>query len=156
MDATDESARLKDTMHRHRTILLIEDEADEALLIQRALADAGVKNPVQTARSSAEALSLMRGFGTSALPGLVLLDVRVSGQNGLEVLRWLREHPDVRCNLVVVVLIATAAEEEIRMAYEMGAHSCLVKPVDYEELVAALLRLKEYWLNFNLLPGDLS
>jgi two-component system, response regulator len=143
-------------MHRRRTILLIENEADEALLIQRALADARVKNPVQTVRSSSEALSLLRGSGTNALPGLVLLDVRVSGQHGLEVLRWLREHPDVRCNLVVVVLSATADDEEIRIAYQMGAHSCLVKPVDYKELVAALLRLKEYWLNFNLLPGDLS
>jgi len=70
-------------------------------------------------------------------------------------LRWLYERPGLRKHFTVVLLGAPGPEQEIQLAYELGAQSYLVKPPQYRQLVEALQRLKDYWIDLNRLPGDL-
>jgi CheY-like chemotaxis protein len=83
-----------------RAILLVEDQENDVFLIKRALYEAGINNPVHSVSSGIEALSYLSGdppFHDRTkypLPVLVLLDIRMPGPDGFEVLRWIRHHPD--------------------------------------------------------------
>jgi CheY-like chemotaxis protein len=147
-------------MTKHGTVLLIEDDANEALLIRKALVEAEVLYPVQSVNSLKDALAYFNGVGTYAdrtafpLPFLVLLDLTMANEEGFAVLRWLFERPGLRKKFTVIVFNTAAPEQDIQLAYELGAQSYLVKPSDYRQLLATVRRVKEYWMELNRHPGD--
>src|SRR6516225_8524692 len=89
--------------------LLVEDDSGDALLIRRAFVQAKVLNPVQVVSSGEEAIAYLSGTGRYAnraefpLPELVLLDLKMPGIDGFEVLRWIRAQPGIRGMRVVVL-----------------------------------------------------
>lgn len=78
------------------------------------------------------------------LPALVLLDAHVFGRPGLDVLAWIREHPDLR-SLPVLMLSGSGDSEDIERAFQLGVDSFLVKPVAFEALVDAVNSLQLSW-----------
>jgi len=82
------------------------------------------------------------------LPTLLLLDLKMPRKSGLEVLSWLRKQPSLRC-LIVVILTSSNNSEDIRLAYEAGANSYLVKPVDFTAMVEMIRAASSYWLQMN-------
>jgi CheY-like chemotaxis protein len=149
-------------MTRHGTILLIEDDANEVLLIKKALAELEVCNPVQTVYVAADAIRYLSGDGvyenraSFPLPFLVLLDLNMPDEGGFAVLRWLHERPGLRKKFNLIVLSAASPEPEIQLAYELGAQSFLLKPLEYRQLVGCFRRIKEYWIDLNVMPGDIA
>src|SRR3954468_6378149 len=117
--------------------LLVEDEQDDAVLIQRAFRRAKFLNPLQVVRSGEEAMLYLKGEGRYSnraefpLPALVLLDLRMHGVDGFELLAWIRSQENLRA-LRVVVLSGSDAMTDVNRAYHLGANSFLVKPVDFE------------------------
>ena len=107
-DATRWQEKGKDL--KHNSILVVEDNPDDELIMMRALRKSGVGNKVVVARDGVEALALLLGPGS--LPGLVLLDVRLPKLDGLEVLKRLREDDKTRC-LPVVLLTSCDGEREV-------------------------------------------
>jgi len=136
---------------------VIEDEPDDRFLIERALAKARIANPVQTVADGDEAVAYLAGEGRFAdrtaypLPILVLLDLKLPRRSGLEVLEWIRSTPHVR-RLPVVVLTSSADSADVHRAYDRGANSYLVKPVEFEALHRMIETLGLYWLVLNRLP----
>jgi two-component system response regulator len=133
-------------------VLLVEDNPDDVELTLRALKRAHVVNPVRVARDGAEALEIL--FGSRALPTLprvVLLDLKLPRVNGLEVLERIRREESTR-KLPVVVLTSSREEPDVRRAYELGANSYIVKPVEFEKFVAAVGEVGLYWLVLNQPP----
>jgi CheY-like chemotaxis protein len=133
----------------HRAILLIEDQEDDAVLIKRALQKAGVTYPVHTVGGGIEAIAYLRGdppFHVRIrypLPALVLLDVRMPSMDGYEVLSWIRRNVDF-AGLPVVMLTGSNEIEDANRAYQLGATSFFVKPMDfanYADLSCAVQRL---------------
>ena len=139
-----------------KTILLVEDNADDELLTLRALQKNNIKNEVVVARDGVQALDYLLGDGNPtehphALPQVVLLDIKLPKIDGLEVLRRLRA--DERTKLLPVVILTSSNEERDRLSgYNLGANSYVRKPVDFEQFTEAARQLGLYWLVLNVAP----
>lgn len=139
------------------TILLIEDEATDSVLIRRALEKAGVENPIQTIANGDTALSYLEGIGEYQnrarypLPVFVLLDLKLPGMMGLQLLKWIRTRKDLRL-IPIVVLTSSAEESDVRSAYEGGANSYMLKPGDRDEVCRVINIIQNYWLEHNVTP----
>lgn len=140
----------------HHTILLLDDNIDDARFTRLALQRVGVITPVQAVTDSAEAQLYLGGQGEFAdhenypRPVLVLLDM-IACRTGLEFLAWLRQQPTLK-RLPVVVLSSCREEADINRAYELGCNSYLVKPVSFNTLLVMMQTLTQYWLGLNETP----
>lgn len=137
-----------------RTILLVEDNANDEYLTLRALKKYNVANDVTVARDGAEALDFI--FGTGAhegrdvreLPVVMLLDLKLPKVDGLEVLRRVRS--DERTRLLPVVILTSSNEErDVINGYKLGTNSYVQKPVDFTAFMDAVGQLGLYWLMLN-------
>ena len=135
-----------------KTILLVEDRADDVDLTLRALEKAQIANEVVVCRDGVEALDFLfaRGghLGRAALPELILLDLNLPKITGLEVLRQIRADDRTR-RIPVVMLTSSAEDQDILSSYDFGANSFVQKPVDFREFVEASRQLGMYWLVLN-------
>lgn len=131
-------------------ILLVEDNANDAELTLRALKQRNLANQVHVCRDGAEAMDFFSG-GATPVPKVVLLDLKLPKVDGLEVLRRLKG--DVRTKAIPVVVLTSSREEpDIERAYELGANSYIVKPVDFEAFARAVSDVGLYWLLLNHPP----
>ncbi|HVV01541.1 MAG TPA: response regulator [Verrucomicrobiae bacterium] len=141
----------------HETILMVEDDENDALLLQRAFAKAGHGDNWRLARDGAQAIDYLSGIGSYAdrvafpMPFLMLLDLKMPGVDGFEVLQWVRKQPELK-RLLVVVLTSSNLQKDVDRAYELGANSYLVKPVEFEGTVSLLSRFEAYWAEINRIP----
>src|SRR3954469_11260213 len=137
-----------------KPILLADDDADQAFLAVRAFRQAGAANAVVTVGDGAQAVDYLAGAGPYAdraahpLPCLVLLDQKLPGRSGLEVLEWLRSQPAL-CTLPALLLTSSTYESDVRTAYLLGANGYLVKPATFEEMLRLAKAIKDYWLTAN-------
>lgn len=131
--------------------MLVEDLEDDVELVRRAFAKAAVPNPIHVVRSGEEALKYLSGTGQYAnraehpLPDLILLDLRMPGMDGFEVLAWIRSQTGIR-TIPVVVLTSSDLVWDVNRAYELGASSFLVKPMDFEDYARLGKLISNYWL----------
>jgi two-component system, response regulator len=132
-----------------KTILLIEDNADDEQLTLRAMRQSEVPNMILVARDGAEALDQLFGPNSaSRLPDLILLDLKLPKVSGLEVLQKIRSEEKTRA-LPIVVLTSSDEEKDIVESYNHGANSYIRKPVDFDEFIDAVRQLGLYWLTMN-------
>ncbi len=140
-----------------RSILLVEDNADDEKLTLRALAKNNIKNKVVVARDGIEALDYLLGTGGHAgrdvndIPQVILLDLKLPKVDGLEVLRRVRSEERTRL-IPVVILTSSKEEQDIVKGYNYGANSYVRKPVDFNQFVDAVRELGLYWLLLNECP----
>lgn len=131
-----------------RPILLVEDSADDAFLMQRAFEAAGVRNPVPIATDGEEAIAfLSRPEMADELrrPCLVLLDLRMPYRSGFDVLRFVRGKPET-ATLAVVVLTSSNEPSDIAKALELGANAYVVKPPVFADLLKTVEAIRDFWL----------
>jgi two-component system, response regulator len=140
-----------------QTILLVEDNNDDAELTVRAFQRAKVKNPLIRVRDGEEALDYLFGRGAYAgrdvrdLPAVTLLDLNMPKISGLEVLKAIRA--DARTTHLPVVVLTSSNEDKDRLnAYTQFANSYVIKPVDYDQFVTAASQLVLYWMTLNAPP----
>lgn len=132
-----------------KTILLVEDNADDEQLTLRAMRQSDVPNIIRVARDGAEAIDALFGHGGNGrLPDLVLLDLKLPKVSGLEVLQRIRSDERTR-TLPIVVLTSSDEERDILESYNLGANSYIRKPVDFDEFIDAVRQLGLYWLAMN-------
>jgi CheY-like chemotaxis protein len=135
-------------------VLLAEDDPNDVLLIRRALEEAEARNPLQVVGNGADAVRYLAGEGEFAdreaypFPALFLLDLKMPVMDGLEVLGWLHDHPEIPRKLPVVVLSSAELPNETQRAYALDIQACIVKPIGYAELREKIRILKEYWLDY--------
>ena len=138
------------------TVLLIEDDENDAFLMKRAFERGSIPADVRVARDGREALRYLLGQGPYGdrkrhpLPSLTLLDLNLPHVHGLDVLKQIRLESCLR-KLIVVVLTSSLADSDIEQAYELGANSYLSKPTGLEELQQFVELLGQYWLKENRL-----
>ncbi|MFN6499172.1 MAG: response regulator [Nostoc sp. DedQUE01] len=139
------------------TILLVEDNHKDVLLLQRALRKANILNPVQIVNDGDAAVLYLSGqepYGDRTrypLPVLILLDLKLPRRSGIEVLMWLREQPKLK-RLPVVVLTSSQEYTDINNVYDIGVNAYIVKPVMFNELVEIVITLNLHWIIFNQKP----
>lgn len=132
------------------TILVLEDDQNDVLLLKRALNKNGITNPVQVLADGDEAIAYLTGYGhfsnrdTFPLPKFIILDLKMPRRSGLEVLKWLKKCPDFR-EIPKIVLTASADSGDIAAAYALGANSYMVKPAEFEEFQRLIKTIIDYW-----------
>src|SRR4051812_47629484 len=132
-------------------IMIVEDREDDILLMRKAFAKASLRNPLHIVRTGEEAVAYLRGEGRYSnraeypLPVLVLLDLKMPGMDGFEVLAWIRQQDGIR-GLPVVVLTSSSEIRDVNRAYALGANSFFVKELDFENTVDLSQLLREYWV----------
>jgi CheY-like chemotaxis protein len=131
-------------------ILLVEDNAEDAELTLRALKQRNLANQVFLCRDGAEAVDYFSG-NNGPDPKVVLLDLKLPKIDGLEVLRRLKGDARTR-SIPIVVLTSSREEPDIERAYELGANSYIVKPVDFDAFARAVSDVGLYWLLLNHPP----
>lgn len=137
--------------------LLVEDSEDDVLLIRRAFAKAKVHDALQVVRSGEEAIAYLNGVGRYAnrteypLPDLVLLDLKMPGKDGFDVLQYIRRQSGFRA-LRVVVLTSSDDIRDVNRAYQLGANSFLVKPVDSDDFASIIQAIQGFWMWMSMSP----
>ena len=139
-------------MDGKQIIMLVEDNPDDVALTLRALKKNNIVNEVVVACDGAEALAMLADR-SRRLPTVVLLDLKLSKVDGLEVLRQLRA--EERTRLLPVVVLTSSNEEQDRYdSYRFGANSFIRKPIGFDELATAVGHLQIYWLLLNEPPPE--
>jgi two-component system response regulator len=138
-------------------ILLVEDNPRDAELTMRAFKKHNLANQLYVAKDGAEALDFIFCQGKYAeraklrLPKVVLLDLKLPKIDGLEVLHAIKSNEQTR-RIPVVILTSSQQDPDIKSAYDLGANSYVVKPVNFEGFVEAMSQLGLYWVLVNITP----
>jgi|SRR5215471_563365 len=144
-------------MAEEPVILLAEDREDDILLIRRAFKKVFLSNPLFVVRDGEEAIDYLRGEAKYSnrkefpLPDLLLLDLKMPRVDGFGVLKWLRQQPGLS-SLRVVVLTSSDYISDVNRAYELGANSFMVKPLDFENFLELSRVMTSYWLQLSKTP----
>jgi two-component system, response regulator len=137
-----------------RVILLVEDNSKDEELTLRALRKSNLLNPVIVARDGVQALDYLFARGAqvnrdrSAVPQVILLDLKLPKIDGLEVLQALRADERTRL-LPVVILTSSNEEQDLVRSYSLGANSYVRKPVDFARFLEMVHHLGQFWLHVN-------
>lgn len=139
------------------TLLLVEDDSNDVILIRRAFKKAQFAIRIQMVHDGEQAINYLCGDDQYAdriaypLPNLILLDLKLPRKSGFEVLQWVRQQPLLR-RIPVIVLTSSKESPDINQAYDLGANSYLVKPVEFNSLVDLITTLNLYWVFLNENP----
>ncbi|MEC4813589.1 MAG: response regulator [Scytonema sp. PMC 1069.18] len=142
------------------SILLVEDDSNDILFVQRAFRQINATNPIRIVKDGDAAVHYLAGEGEYAdrdrypLPALILLDLKLPRRSGIEILEWLRQQPGIK-RIPVVVLTSSQESLDIDLSYDLGVNSYLVKPVKFEMLAKMIAALDSYWLQLNEYPSVL-
>jgi len=142
-------------------MLVAEDRDEDVDILRLACKRAKVSLPLFFVRDGEEVLEYLKGEGrysdraSHPLPQLLLLDLRMPRLDGFEVLQWLRLQPGLR-RLLVIVFTCSELPEDVNRAFELGANSYLVKPVDLMKLEETVRYLDTYWVKLNVSPDCYS
>lgn len=133
-------------------ILIVEDSPDDFEATKRAFAKANLRNRIERAESGEDALKYLR-LDTNAKPGIILLDLNMPGLDGRKTLEIIKQTTELK-TIPVIILTTSNDERDVQACYELGANTYIQKPVDFDGLIAAIKRLKEYWFEIAVLPKD--
>ncbi len=138
-------------------ILIVEDNANDALLTIRSLKEHNLANNIVHVRDGQEALDYLFAKGAYSdrdplnLPKAILLDLKLPKLDGLQVLARIRDDERMKC-VPVVIFTSSQEEGDLVKSYKLGANSYIVKPVEFESFTAAIKQMGLYWLLLNKLP----
>jgi CheY-like chemotaxis protein len=129
-------------------VLLVEDDEGDILMTREAFEFYKIRNPLHVVSDGERALQYLRRtgpFADAARPGLILLDINLPRLSGLEVLAELKADPELAL-IPVVMLTTSQAEEDILRSYRLHANAYVSKPVDFENFMAAIRQIDDFFL----------
>jgi DNA-binding response OmpR family regulator len=138
-------------------VLVVEDDPNDVVLLQRAFRRSKLANPVvylgdgEAARAYLAGENAFADRRTHPLPVLILLDLKLPRLSGLDLLAWLRDQTHL-AGLPVVILTSSRETRDVETAYSLGANSYLVKPVAFDALLEVVQAVDLYWLMLNQAP----
>ncbi|NOZ51965.1 MAG: response regulator [Gammaproteobacteria bacterium] len=139
------------------TILIVEDESDHRELILRSFESLEISHLVRVVADGEAAMDYLHQRGEFSNPEqnpgpqLIILDLRLTKMDGLEVLRAIKTNAEWK-KIPVVIYSGSTLQQDIDEAYRLKANSYLVKPSDAEENAKVLREMARYWLQWNQLP----
>lgn len=141
-------------------ILLVEDNDEDHVAFERALAGTDSRRPLHRCTNGDAALAYLEerhaaSGGPTRLPALILLDLNMPGSDGRDVLQRLK--CDARFRAIPVVVVTTSSNpRDVLACYDSGANSYMVKSIDFERFSRDVRRLIEYWFQAALLPATVD
>jgi chemotaxis family two-component system response regulator Rcp1 len=137
-------------------ILLAEDNLGDVRLAIETFKDAKIHNEVNVVQDGVEAMAYLRKQGKYAnatRPDLILLDLNMPRKDGREVLKEVKEDPDLR-RIPVVILTISQAEQDILKAYDLHANCYISKPVDLNQFNKIVQTIEDFWFTIVKLPSQ--
>ena len=131
----------------------------DVILTLDAFKEAKLKNKVHVAGSGEEALEFLFGQGKYAdkdlfpLPNLILLDLKMPGINGFEVLRRIKNTEKLK-RIPVIILTSSREDGDRALSYDIGANSYLLKPVSFSGFTETVKKIDDYWFSLNISAPD--
>jgi len=136
----------------NNAILLIEDNPVDIDLTLRAFKYKNLTNPIEIARDGEEALEWVNKWKKgSPLPVVIMLDLNLPKVHGLEVLKAIKSNDSLK-KIPIVVLTTSSEDVDIKTAYDLGANSYIVKPVDFDKFIEVAGQIELYWTVLNVPP----
>ena len=131
-------------------ILLVEDNPVDIDLTKRAFKKQNIECEIQIANDGEEAFQALKDWenGLTTPPTIILLDLKMPRMNGFDVLKIFKKSKISR-NIPIIVLTSSNEEKDINAAYEYGANSYLLKPIDYGEFLNLVQVIVNYWFGIN-------
>ncbi len=151
----------KDSIFKKDPILLVDDDPDDRMLVQDAVKESQLSHQLICVEDGEELMDYLfhRNKYTdesfAPRPGLILLDLNMPKKDGREVLKEIKNNSSL-CQIPIVILTTSRAEEDISITYSMGASSYIVKPITFDDLVEVIKTLGKYWLDIVELPLERS
>ena len=136
-------------------ILLVEDDPGDVLMTQEAFNDYKIANRLTVISNGEDAIAYLRKQGRFAgvtTPDLVLLDLNLPRRDGREVLLDIKGDPRLR-RIPVVILTTSEAEADVIAAYDLHANAYVRKPVDFDQFVAAVRAIDDFFITVVRLPS---
>ena len=136
-------------------ILYVEDDDNDAFLLRHAFKEAGVPQELEVLTSGDAAIEYLKGAGSdqdgkkNPPPRLLLLDLSMPGKSGFDVLQWVRSQPGLSY-LPAIIFTSSHRESDVEEAYARGANAFLVKPSKPDELLAMVLAIRAFWIQYNI------
>ncbi len=137
-------------MNKKAIILIADDDDDDRFLIQSALDDYGLSNPIAFVKDGLALLDYLHQ-NNDATVGLILLDLNMPRMNGREVLKILKSEAKLR-KIPVVVLTTSKAQQDIEDCYALGANCYIVKPTSFDIFNETIFTLLKFWVDLSQLP----
>ncbi len=137
-------------------ILLVEDNEGDIVLTIDAFEECKVKTKISVARNGQEALDFLfrqGAFQSESKPDLILMDINIPIYNGHEVLKRIKEHPELK-KIPVIMLTTSSSKKDINMAYNNHTNSYVKKPLEMEEFFNTILKIEEFWLQLSTLTDE--
>ncbi|GAA2398000.1 two-component system response regulator [Catellatospora methionotrophica] len=135
-------------------VLLVEDDPGDVLMTREAFEEYKMRNTLHVVSDGVEALAYLRKEGEFAdvhTPDLILLDLNLPRRDGREVLREIKNDPEL-CRVPVVVLTTSQAEEDVLRSYQLHANAYVAKPVDFERFISVVKQIDDFFVSVVRLP----
>ena len=132
------------------SILIVDDDVNDQVFIQRALKRSGVANRISVVNDGEEAITYLQGVGLyenrqlHPFPSVIITDVKMPRMGGIELLRWMNSRPEFRL-IPAVVLTSSNDNADITAAFSYGAKGYMIKPVQFGELEKVVRTIADYW-----------
>ncbi|HEY4788164.1 MAG TPA: response regulator [Bacteroidales bacterium] len=136
-------------------ILLVDDNNMDVVLTLDAFREARLKNKINVARNGQEALDYLFGRhkyddrNLYPMPNLILLDLKMPGIDGFEVLRQIKSTEGLK-RIPVIILTSSKEEGDRALSYDIGANSYLLKPVSFDGFTDVVKKIDDYWFTLNI------
>ena len=130
------------------TILLIDDSPGECELLRQALTQAGYQGRLEVTHDHLGVSTELDLLPQSSEPALIVLDLKLQGERGVDVLRQLKQNPRYG-HIPIVMLTSSDDTLDIRACYQAGANGYVVKPDRFDDLVTLSLHLWKFWIEHN-------
>jgi CheY-like chemotaxis protein len=132
------------------SVLVVEDNEDEALILNRVLVTSGLTSSIRIVPDGEEAVKYLQGQEEYVnrvifpVPDIILADLKMVGMGGMGVLKWLKSHPNFFV-IPLIVLTGSELDADIQTAYSLGANAYMVKPAHFEDLHETVTGTLKYW-----------
>ena len=131
-------------------VLLVEDDPGDELMTREAFEDNKIRNRLHVARDGEEALDFLYRRGAPVID-LILLDLNLPKYDGRQILEKIKSDPELS-HVPVVILTTSSSEEDILRSYKLHANAYVTKPVDFENFIAAIRQIDDFFLTLVQLP----
>ena len=134
-------------------ILLVEDNEGDIVLTLEAFEESKIKSKISVVRNGKDALNFLSKVGefeNVSKPDLILLDLNIPIFNGMDVLCYIKEHSEFK-KIPVIILTTSSSQNDINKAYEQHTNSYVIKPIDMDEFIKAILKIEQFWLQLTKL-----
>jgi|SRR5205085_3098882 len=131
-------------------VLIVEDDQNDAYFIKRAFELSGVSHAPYICENISEAKRYLEGSGEFAdrtrfpFPNMMMVDIKMPGGTGFDLLDWIRKHPDVRI-IPTIMMSSSSLPDDVKLGYCLGANAYMCKPIDTERFREVFGSLLKFW-----------